>query len=299
MANPESSCGPALRMVHRYETSTVGLVAESCSLRRQEFALRRTCYRRIVVDERMLSDSFPLLQPPSRLQVFVLLEGKLRLEHDGLVWDVAPGEAWLVGTSMQTGARFEDATFLDLEWTSPHAPSIVRPTRLKSPHPDEARRVARALERVPPSQLALLDDTFELLRGAGAPIELTAQVLLGGPSERDRRIARAMEEQLSSLRTKASALHLGDDAKLSPRQLQRLVHEFNLRYGMNAGNWRDTRNRWRVQIAAVLLSRRELTVRAIAEEVGYGNAASLARAFAIAGFPAPIELRERLLSGQH
>ena len=77
-----------------------------------------------------------------------------------------------------------------------------------------------------------------------------------------------MQEQLAHLSSRATTVHLGDSAQLSPRQLQRLVEEFNSRYGINAGNWRDTRNRWRVQIAAVMLSLPQLTVADVAEVPG-------------------------------
>jgi AraC-like DNA-binding protein len=287
---------PALRMVYRYVSPTAGLVVDSPSLRRPEFAFRRTTYRRIIVNEALLTSAFPLIQPRSRLQVLLLLDGALTIEHDGRVHDVAPGEAWLLGPSMQRGAWFRNATFLDLEWTAPSSPSERVPRKLRTP--DEARvlDVSAELASGAAPQRGVLDGVFDLLRSMGAPIDFSAASLTGGPSRRDVRIARAMEKQLSSLSSEGTTAHLGEEAALSPRQLQRVVQDFHGRYGANAGNWRDTRNRWRLQVAVALLSLPELPVQVVAQEVGFRSGTSLARAFGSAGFPSPAELRERLLA---
>ena len=76
---------------------------------------------------------------------------------------------------------------------------------------------------------------------------------------------------------------------------KRQIQDFNRRYGLNAGNWRDTRNRWRLQTAVLLLSVPSLSIAEIAAKVGYRSPNALARAFAKVGFPAPAELRQELL----
>ncbi len=59
-------------------------------------------------------------------------------------------------------------------------------------------------------------------------------------------------------------------------------------------SWRDLRNRYRVQFGIALLSVPELSVAAIAGDVGYGSAAAFARALANLGLPPPGELREEI-----
>jgi transcriptional regulator GlxA family with amidase domain len=66
---------------------------------------------------------------------------------------------------------------------------------------------------------------------------------------------------------------------------------------MNLASWRDTRNRWRLQVAAVLLSRTDLSVSDIAEETGYRSPQAMARSFLRAGLPSPSEVRRLLLAG--
>jgi AraC-like DNA-binding protein len=282
-------------LVQRYVSPNAGLIVDSPSLRHPEFAFRRSSYSRVIVDERLLTGTFPLMRLGSRLQSIVLLEGLLHVEHEGRVYHVAPGEAWLFGPSMQKGARFENATFLDLEWATSTPDSVACPTRLAVPEAARLERIAAGIEGDGRAQRDVLRDVFDFLKVLGAPVELSRGAWEHRPPDRDLRIAFAMETQLANLATEASTLELGEDAQLSPRQLQRLVRDFNVRYSINAGNWRDTRNRWRLQIAAVLLSLPELSIAAIAEEVGYRSSASLARAFEIAGFPSPGKVRERLL----
>ena len=133
------------------------------------------------------------------------------------------------------------------------------------------------------------------LEGVGAPVgTLSAASLRGEPSDRDERISRAIDSIFATLAMSGDAASLGELAALSPRQLQRVLHDFADRYGTNYGNWRDTRNRFRLQLAAVLLTAPGATVADIAEEVGFSSAPALARAFAAAGYPAPTALRRLL-----
>jgi transcriptional regulator GlxA family with amidase domain len=157
----------------------------------------------------------------------------------------------------------------------------------------EARGIADALQAAADQRLTL-QRGFALFRRLGAPVNLSVDALHGAPDDRDRRLARAMEEQLTHLATRATTLHLGDTAALSPRHTQRLVREFNARHGLNAGNWRDTRNRWRLQTAALLLSCPQVPITDVAKEVGYASVHALARAFATVGFPTPGALRRRV-----
>jgi AraC-like DNA-binding protein len=289
-----------LRLALRYVSPAAGLVVDTRSIRRAEFVFRKTAYRRVVVDERLLTRSFPVLRSEPRLQVFIVLDGRMTIEHLAETHEFLPGEAWLVDASTQDSARFEDATFLDFEWSTARSRgvSVARPMLLDRPDPARVASVAAALEGTgQDAAREIVDDVLSLLAAIGAPIDAPAAALAGGPTIRDERLARALERQLASLRTDGSTLHLSDGARLSPRHLQRVVREFNRRYAVNAGNWRDTRNRWRMQLAAVLLSIPDLSIASVAEEVGYGSGASLARAFANAGFPPPAELRERLRAG--
>jgi AraC-like DNA-binding protein len=288
----------------RHTSRVTSAVIEVVALRRAEVVLRKTTYKDVIVDERVLTKAYPWKAPPSRLQVIVLLSGggggsSLACQDVALQ---KRGETLLLSPELQAQTRFESTSFVEIEWTTNDAKSksVEIPKALSSlteaqvarlERLDELRDADEAKER------ELYEEAFAILRTTGAPLELDARTLTtnDGPTERDERIARAIEAQMSSLGTSADARSLGELADLSPRQLQRVMTEFASRYGINAGAWRDMRNRWRIQIAVVLLSVPDASVADIAAEVGYRSAPALARAFAAAGFPPPTELRRQLL----
>lgn len=281
---------PSLRFTQRYSSPSAGLILEVSSLRRPEFALRSTTYRNVVVDERLLTASFPFVSPSSRVIAAVMMSGVLDIDEGGETLRVGPGEAALLGVSSMRRTRWERAVYVDLEW-APRASSAraagAKPTRLRTPERDRVAKLAAALADRSSDQRATLADAFDLFRSIGAPLELSVEALEGEPTDRDRGLALAIEEQLQHLSSRATTLHISDSMRLSPRQIHRLVEEFCTRYGMNATNWRDARNRFRLQFAALLLSVPGTTVATIAAEVGYASPNALARAFAKAGFPPP------------
>jgi len=287
-----------LPMHLRFAARTCRAEVDVRSLRREELVVRATRYANIVVDERILTRAFPIIAPPSRLQLVVLLEGRLSVGEPGAAFHVWPGEALLIVPEMTRVMRWVDARFVDVEWTAPDAAALTAPRKLGRPDEAHVARIVRGLVEDGPDHRARFADAVELVRSLGVDIPIDPVALAGAPSDRDARLARAIGEQLANLADSASTLHFGEIAELSPRQLQRVVGEFAARYGMNAGNWRDMRNRWRVQLAAVLLSVPETSVGGVAKEVGYASTAAVARAFANAGFRPPTEVRQALLAAR-
>jgi len=285
----------ALRTRFVFATRGGGASIEVVALRRPELVVRRTRYDRLIVDERVLTRAFPVIAPPSRLFSLALIEGRIRFHLEDRVLEVAPGDVVLLRPSMTSRACFERAFFVDLEWTTDDAARLEAPRLVGRAARAELASFADSLADETLPHRELLAQGFACFANAGVPLgPLDAAALRGGPSVREERIARAIQGQLRELGTAASSLNLAEVAELSPRQLQRVVEDLAARYGINAGNWRDMRNRWRIQIGAVLLSVPELTLSEIAAEVGYASPAALARAFAHAGLPPPSELRAAL-----
>ncbi|MBS2012744.1 MAG: helix-turn-helix domain-containing protein [Deltaproteobacteria bacterium] len=209
-----------------------------------------------------------------------------------------PGDVLLLTPPMASRARFESTRYVDLEWTTPDAATIEAPRMVGRAELESAASLASTVASPTIPFERALADTRAVLEHAGARLDhLVIDETWLGPTSRDERIASAIGAQLASLATKASAADLGELATLSPRQLQRVLEKFSATYGINAGNWRDMRNRWRLQIAAVLLTHPDLSVADIAKDVGYATATALARAFAAVGYPPPLELRAALLRG--
>jgi AraC-like DNA-binding protein len=283
---------PALRLVQRCVAPSVGLLSEVVSLRRPEFALRATRFVEMTFDQRLFAPSYPFSRRSTRLKCVALLEGKMTAQDGGLV--LGAGESLLLTTAAMATTRWEDAIFLDLEWEAPAGVDVRAPTRLARFDLRRAQSIAAALAQPRLDQCATLTRAFALFRRMGAPFTLTVEALVGEPSARDRRLAQALELELAHLASRATELHLGESVALSPRQLQRVVRDFGTRYHLYADDWRDIRNRWRLEIAAAMLSRPALPVAQIAKDVGYGSPNALARAFARAGLPSPAAVRRRL-----
>ncbi|HSO33500.1 MAG TPA: helix-turn-helix domain-containing protein [Labilithrix sp.] len=287
----------AIRATLRHESRSTARTIEVVALRRPEVTLRRTDYRGFVIDERLLTQPFPWVVPKApRLQAMICVSGRALWED--LV--LQPFELALMRPEHVAFARLEDFCFVDLEWVCDAATrdGIVRPARLGALERSKVEGLAAAIGDASRDQRELFGSTFSLLGQAGVPLgDLAVAGLQGGPTKRDERISVALEAQLANLATRADATTLGELAALSPRQLQRALRDFSERYGVNSGNWRDVRNRLRLQIAAALLSVEEVSVSDIAAEVGYASAPALARAFAAIGFPTPTALRQALRDG--
>lgn len=282
----------ALRQVMAFRCTRAPAEVIDSSLRRPELRVRRTTYRGIVVDERLLTRGFPNVAARGRAQVLVSLRGSAVLHVPERVV-IAPGEAWLIPRTAIATARFEDAELFEVEWAGD---ASARRLSLDAAALRAAAEELEGVGRDGSSQRAYFGEVIELVQALGVELPRALGTLEGGPTERDLRLADAIAEQLANLKREATAPHLGDDAALSARQLQRVFEDFNARYGFNAKNWRDTRSRWRVQIAAVLLSVRALSIAEIADEVGFSSATALARAFARWKLDTPNALRAKVLA---
>src|SRR5207247_10871674 len=65
----------------------------------------------------------------------------------------------------------------------------------------------------PVPQRPLFEKAFALFREAGTPLEPSIDALEGSPTDRDRRIALAMSEQLEHLSSRATTLHLRSEER--------------------------------------------------------------------------------------
>lgn len=261
---------------------------ESHALRRPEMLLRRIRYLGITVHERLLTRIVEEPPRPTRMQAMLLLRGELFYGGAQLL---EPGSVLLAHPHHRPLFRYRDADLLQLEWD----------TDLRAPVPTPLRQRVDAAEGA-----AIFDDDpnvrqrerfrafLATFRRAGvASLDVDVDHMKDVTTPQEVRLAATLRQQLQGIRG-ADAVGLGELAGLSPRQLQRVYTAFYLKYGFSLGSWRQTRKAWRVVLAALLLSRPELTVAHVADEVGYSSTPALGRAFARAGHPPPAELRKLL-----
>lgn len=279
----------------RFESKLAPVVIAQHALRRPKIVIRATEYVGGIVDERVLTRAFPWIVWPSRLQVLAVRRGTIR-------WGSkvsAEGDVLLLTPEQASTMRFEGTSYLDLEWTSPHAATHNGVVSLGRVSREQLDRIAAGIaDREAPARRTF-HEAIEVARTMGAPLDgFDASTFGPATTERDERIASALCGLFANLATAADTLHLGEGSDMSPRQLQRVLVRFGETYGLGVTSWRDLRNRWRLQVAAVLLGFPKLAIADIASEVGYGSGPALARAFAKAGFPPPLEVRRRLLEGR-
>lgn len=138
---------------------------------------------------------------------------------------------------------------------------------------------------------------LDVLRRSGVPFDAKSPPsLIEEVSEQTRILAAALDDLLSDLRRKPMAIDLHQVLGLSLRQVNRLVVDFNRRYGFNALGWRDTRGRRRLMMGATLMTAPNATVEEVARAVGYASPTAFARAMAQAGLPPPGEVARAVAS---
>jgi AraC-like DNA-binding protein len=252
---------------------------------------------RVVSEDRLHLRAFERRGMLGRPIVTAVLEGNARIDaYDREVW-LGAGEVSAIESkgaiAMRQSRNGERYVALAIEW-DPGSLDDGRPTGF------ETRKLgAAALARL----LTLAEQLTRRDLDAPAAAELATEILahLGFPrrsasslveevSESTRVLAASLDELLSDLRRKPMAVDLHDVLGLSLRQVNRLVLEFNLKYGFNAVGWRDTRGRRRLMMGATLMTAPGATVQAVARAVGYASPTAFARAMALSGLPPPGEV---------
>jgi AraC-like DNA-binding protein len=279
----------ALRTSFAFKAKRAPVLVRADALRRADLVLRATTYEGVVVDERVLTRAFPWIGARHALAL-IMLRGRVLLE--GAYF--GPGDVLLMRPDLQAVMRFEETAFLDLEWAS-DAPPTHTCVRITPNMLERATHLATRMRAREFETRALLTEALDVFDAVGGlPPRPQMDELIGGPSARDIAVAEALRDAFSNFDTELDTTHLCERIGISPRQLQRILVDFGRTYGLSLTGWRELRNRWRVQLAAVLCGRTELTVQDIAQEVGFASAQALTRALTKAGLPAPGRLRELL-----
>ncbi len=275
----------ALRFVSRATPCRVTAIA----LRRPELAVRRTDYVDLVVDERVLTRAFPWGGESQRRIALAVLRGRIEWSSVSAV----AGDVVLLPLEHMAAGRFDDTSFVELEWRPADADLLPAPRLVRRGAAGFAS-LGALLERDDGDTLEAVSGAFEAFSAAGVDHRLTIDGLTWRPSEDDLAFARALDAQFVALATSADADRFGEALGLSPRQVQRRFAEYASKLHVNARSWRDLRNRWRVQLAAVLLGTAGARAEAVAKEVGYASAPALARALTAHGLPSVRDIRRRV-----
>lgn len=286
-APPLATGGIAVRYDVRHVSASTGAIVACTSLRRRDVVLRRLEYRSLVVDEALLARGFPVVASPLASVACVVLEGRVAV-GDGLVAEA--GSLVVYPRDALSRIVWDDALVLELEWRGSPRPAEVAPV------PAETLPALRALALLlgdadAPRKLVLAY-AFDVFARLGVAHGLEVDRLRPDVDPRDGELVEALGRRFHGLASSSDVETLVDDVGISPRHAQRAVRKVCTDYRLSGSSWRDLRNRWRVQLAAVLLGTGRAPVGVVAAEVGYASGAALARAFAELGLPRPQDLVE-------
>ncbi|HEY1959439.1 MAG TPA: AraC family transcriptional regulator [Polyangiaceae bacterium] len=247
---------------------------------------------RVVNEDMLLLRAYGRSGRVERPVITVLLEGEARVSAHGRNEWLSPGDVIAVDSKgevrmRQAGAKFASLAF---EWEPGFVGGRGGPVeRWRAPD----RALARLREvwtglRGDGDPAALVEALLAVLAELGAPVEpKPARELDEPPAPHAQDITRALDRVLSNLEGQPMMLDLQDQLHLSPRQLNRVIAEYNERYGFNSSGWIDTRNRRRLMFGATFMTVPDAVAREVAGVVGYRSAAAFTRALRMAGLPPP------------
>ncbi|NUO47861.1 MAG: hypothetical protein HOV80_03285 [Polyangiaceae bacterium] len=287
----------ALPHALRFETP-FGPVVEAIALRRSGLVIRRTRFSEMVVDERVLWRAFPLAPRVVRPVCYLVFGGHGYLDDGGETLEVRPGDIVAFRAQGSVMPRWHDIRMVEIAWTEEIAGAEADSASVRDlffrakADPDEIASLVEGFDDVwSLDHGTVIRRTTSFLGGLGLRLPSVDLSTDDAPSDMDLAIARGLTAQFGALSEGPMMVDFQSQLGLSERQLLRVQVAFNEKYRIDAGNWRDLRNRWRVKIAAALVSNLDATVAQIAKAVGYRSPNALARAFADVGFPAPLALR--------
>ena len=230
-----------------------------------------------------------------RSLVTLVVRGQLRIQWGTFCVSIGEGQGVYLPEKTELVVRTEGAAYESIvtEWDA----ETRGPACVLQVDAAEVATLAKDIHTADAPDLAVIARAKALLSRAGVPtheLRFAGTHDLGAAEQRAQEIADALDAVLSSLDTQPMVTDLEVRLGVTARQVTRLVDAFRVRYGYGATNWRETRNRRRLMLAATLLSDRESTVGDVARAVGYGSPETLARAFAQAGFPRPSAVHEEV-----
>jgi hypothetical protein len=276
-------------------------------------ALVHTAYRiHVVVRQNVISEDALLLQAFERMgnlkrpMLTVLLEGRARLRACGEERWLAAGDVSLIGDKVGVEMRQEGDSFLTVavewekEFLSTLAPRGFTAWKVARQHIAELREHAGVLVRHGLRVAEAAESAARLLSvlaSAGAPFKpVQTDALVESVPLQMERLSAALDSVLSHLEGGPAAVDLEDALGVGARQVNRLVAEYNQRYGFNASGWRDTRNRRQLLMGATLMTAPGAVAERVAVAVGYGSARAFHRALQVAGLPAPSAIGDAVRS---
>ena len=281
-----------IRSVRKVEARSLRAWLSNAALVHTRLRLHAVSNARVVNEDMLLMRAYGRAGRVERPIVTVLLDGEARVSaHGQHVW-LEPGDVVAVDSKGEIRMRQAGAAFASLafEWEPGFVGRRGAPVerwRASGGQLERLREIWRGV-RGDADAAELVAGLLAVLAEVGAPLERRApSELADDPLPHAQEITRALDRVLSSLADQPMMLDLQEHLGLSTRQLNRIIAEYNERYGFNSAGWIDTRNRRRLMFGATFMTVPAAVARDVAEVVGYRSAAAFTRALRSAGLPAP------------
>jgi AraC-like DNA-binding protein len=272
------------------------------------FHVRIEHTRRVCIDDTLTYPNIPWSGYGTRPRVDVVLRGDCRDSENGVTRWLSPGQ-FTIGRALDSfymRSQGEEALVLGIEYDlgslGTSAP-IGLPVGAMS-ESDRAHLAAACEElldssdrgeRRPESAIGVVGRIVSRLHAIGLPFDSwKAKDLVTPIPPLLQRVADALGQNLSRLRTKPGVGNLERELGLSRRRIADLVSELSKRYGLNGSDWRTQRDGWRLHCGLAAMSHPDARTEDVAEAIGYGSANAFCHALREAHLPAPGQVRAEL-----
>lgn len=229
-----------------------------------------------------------------------LLEGRAVVRAGTRRREVVAGQAFFLDSRAAFSMRQEGPRYRSVvaEWDRAETTARRRPLALWTMDGAVRARMEALWGglRSAPAARPTVRDVWSELRAAlrDRDIEPPEAAAFGGAARpAHARVAAAVDAVIADLAHDPMQVDIEALTGLSSRHLRRLVQALHELYGYNATTWRDARNRRRLMMAVALLGVGAHRARDVSRWVGYRTPQTMARAFSIAGYPPPSQIRAR------
>jgi AraC-like DNA-binding protein len=281
-----------IRSERRVEARALGAHLSNTALVHSSLRLHIVDNRRVVNEDILLTRAFARAGRTGRATATVLLEGTARMSaHGRHVW-MKPGDIVTVDSKGAILMRQEGDPYLALalEWDAGPFGDRGEPIAVFDGRSrvETFRSVVERVRAQHENPTGIVAKLLVALSGLGVPVRAVGASALEEPVlEHMQELTRALDASLSALSDQPMVADLESQLGLSSRQLNRLIADYNDRYGFNSVGWIDTRNRRRLLVGTTFMTAPDATVGYVAAQVGYRSGSAFARALRLVGLPPP------------
>ena len=240
-------------------------------------------------------------QPAPRLRgwpmLVLTLAGSGRVKSHRRTLELGPYDVALLEDSSDYGGRNHldrgDVAVAFLQWNAEHYNTPRSRGLTSNPiaagHRASLASLVRRFDPKKPVDFhAALADLLRLLAAEGLPVPRLSPADLTTPVDTiGSAVLQVIDRALSDLTDDPKFTDLAERLGYSRAHARRFLASMGERFDLPLDAWREQRQRWRLLVASMLLSRPARGIEEVAHAVGYGHSSALCRSFAREKLPSP------------